>query len=112
MKTPANNASQKPFWAVLALLIQMAFVLYFWGHPKYVLAGSFTMIFSVTIIYYAVKSITSGGNLILALLLMFMKYPVIVLSMYVLFKQPDFNVISYAAGLFIILPCLVILSYR
>ncbi|MCO5112781.1 MAG: hypothetical protein M9899_01250 [Bdellovibrionaceae bacterium] len=111
-KTKLNNATQNTLWAALSWGALTLIVLGFWGGTKYLLAGSLTMLFCVTIIYYAVKSIMAGRNLILSIFLMFSKYPVIALSMYWLFKQPDFNVTSYALGLLNVLPSLVILSYR
>lgn len=111
-RTLLNNATQNPLWAFLSWVGLSLIVLTVLGDLKYLLAGSLTMLFCVTIIYYAVKSIMAGKNLIFSIFLMFSKYPLVALSMYWLFKQPDFNVTSYALGLLNVLPSLVILSYR
>lgn len=112
MKTKSFSAAQNSslvlfVWVGLTLLSCL-----FLGGYKYILAGSLTMIFCVTIIYFAVKSIMNEKNIILALFVMFSKYPIVVVSMFMLSKQPDFNAISYAVGLLNVLPCIVILSYR
>lgn len=112
MKIELPSAAQN---LVLTFFMWIGFTLLsclFLDGYKYILAGSLTMIFCVTIIYFAVKSIINEKNIIWALFAMFSKYPIVAVSMFMLSKQPDFNAISYAVGLLNVLPCIVILSYR
>lgn len=104
--------SQNTLLALSVLVIQIIIAYSLAGGFWFIIAGALTMLFSVSIIYYAVKSIMNNQNLIFSILLMFSKYPIVILCMYLITKRPDFNVISYASGILIILPCLVILSYR
>lgn len=100
---------------VLALSIFLGLFLvtnFFVNDFKYLSFGAGTMLFSATTIFLAVKSILNGTNLVLAISFLLFKYPIIGLLLYGLSKQQDFNIMAYAIGILIVLPCLVIMSYR
>lgn len=84
---------------------------YFWVKDlKYLTFGAFTMLFVVSIIFFAVKSLMNERNKVIAIFLMLAKYPIVGFIVYTLFQQSDFNLVAYMLGLLILLPCLVILS--
>lgn len=101
-----------------SLLISFLFLIQFLVAYRYVESalslslGCLMMILLATSIILSVKLFFSGSHPILGGLILFSKIPITIISVYLIFQWPDLELFSFLIGVLIVLPCLVISSYR
>lgn len=98
--------------AILIYSIQFFIASIFVDSKLSLIFGSGLMLLLATMIFFSVKLLFSGSNPVLGFLILFSKIPLTIISVYLIFKWPDLGVLSFVIGVLIVLPCLVIVSYR
>lgn len=97
----------------LALFFIQFFTAYSYLDSKLsLILGSGLMILLATSIFLSVKLFFSGTNPVLGSLILFSKIPLTIGSIYLIFQWPELQILSFVVGVLIVLPCLVIVSYR
>lgn len=74
--------------------------------------GCFIMLFVSISTFISVKIFLNEGHPLLGPSILLAKVPITLLSIYIIFRSPSFEIYSFFVGLLIVLPCLVIVSYR
>ncbi len=91
---------------------QLLLAVYFTKSNLSLCLGTLLMFFLGTTTYLSVKLLLWGGNPIVGILVLSAKVPITIGAIYFLFKMPEYHMHSFLVGVLIVLPCLVILSYR
>jgi hypothetical protein len=103
---------------MIRIIIALLFIFELWLASLFVssemslVLGAFLMMLLSTSIILSVKLFMSDQHPILGPAVLFAKAPVTILSLYFIFKWQGFESFSFVIGVLIVLPCLVLLSYR
>lgn len=103
---------------MIITLSSILFIALFWISWVYVsskisfIIGLLLMTFLVGSIFLSVKFILNKSNPILGILLLFSKAPILVFTLFYVQKLKGFDNYSFMTGVLILLPSLVLLSYR
>lgn len=100
------------------ILAALIFVALFFLANQYVqsayslIFGTTVMIFTSSSIIMSVKCLFSESYQIFGVLILLIKTPITLLLLYFFLKSDHYDIFSFAIGVLILLPSLVILSYR
>jgi hypothetical protein len=100
------------FLSFLLFILQFLAAYSFLDSKLSLILGCGLMILLATSIFLSVKLFFSGTNPVLGSLILFSKIPLTIGSIYLIFQWPELEILSFVIGVLIVLPCLVIVSYR
>lgn len=111
-KLPTKQTKTKFFSLIFLYPVFITVTLVFTPSTKSLLQGLFLILFIYFSISFSVKFFFNAKHVLWGFLILITKLPVTLIFMLWAFKQSDFHALSFIIGLLIVLPCLVILSYR
>lgn len=108
-----KKQSKKTLPAVLVLFLTLFFIATkSLPSTTSLLYGSLLILFVFVSIFFSIKFFFNKETLLLGFSILVLKLPLTLGFIYWAFKQQDFDTLSFLIGMLIVLPCLVILSYR
>jgi hypothetical protein len=103
---------------MILLITSVVFILEFLVAYQYVsskvslILGCILMMFLSFSIFFSVKLFLSDNHPVLGPIVLLAKAPILITFIYLIFQWSKFDIVSFVVGVLILLPCLVIVSYR